>query len=69
VAYVAGSGVAGVYQVIVSWQGMSSTKAPSSTNTAAPGKCGFEAYKDKSGASKETLHRVIAIPVTIATLS
>lgn len=69
VAYVAGSGVAGVYQVIVSWQGMSSTFAPNSTNTAAPGKCGLDSYKDKSGASKETLHRVIAIPVTIATLS
>ncbi|MDH4235509.1 MAG: type IV pilus modification protein PilV [Gallionella sp.] len=61
-------GVAGTLQVVVSWQGLNSTAAPGGTAAASPGKCGFGMYTDRSGAVNEALHRVIAIPVSIADL-
>jgi len=62
-------GAAGIYQVIVSWQGLNSTFAPNVINPASPGNCGLGLYLDRNGASNEALHRVIAIPVSVADLT
>jgi len=62
-------GAAGVYQVVVSWQGLNSTFAPNVINPASPGNCGFGLYLDRNGAPNEALHRAIAIPVSVADLT
>lgn len=63
------NGVAGQYLVVVSWQGMNSTAAPDASTTTSPGKCGQGLYKNKDGIADEKLHRVISLPINIATLS
>lgn len=62
------TGVAGEYVVVVAWQGLNITTAPISTTAASPGQCGLGEYKDRGGAVKETLHRVISLPINMATL-
>lgn len=56
------------YVIVVAWQGFNNTKAPVSTAADSPGKCGLNLYKDKDGNPKEGLHRVISLPITMATL-
>lgn len=56
------SGVAQEVVVVVAWQGMNSTAAPHASVRA----CGEGAYKDKNGASDETLHRVVSLPINFA---
>ena len=58
------SGVAQEVVVVVAWQGMNSTAAPHASVRA----CGEGAYKDKNGASDETLHRVVSLPINFADL-
>ena len=62
-------GVAGQYLVVVAWQGMNSTAAPDVSTAASPGKCGQGQYNNKDGIAEEKLHRVISLPINIATLS
>lgn len=63
-------GVPGRYVVVVAWQGMNITAAPDATSSAAAvGLCGLGQYKDKDGATKEALHRVISLPIDMATLN
>ena len=56
------TGVAAKYQVVVSWQGLNSSKAPDITPPTAPGNCGQGLY------GNESLHRVVALPISIADL-
>jgi len=63
------TGVAGTYQVVVAWQGLNSTAKPDNSTAASPRKCGLGLYRDRDGAVDETLHRAIAIPVSVADLS
>lgn len=62
-------GVAGEYVVVVAWQGMNVTAAPDVSTATSPGQCGKDQYKDKDGNVEEKLHRVISLPINIATLS
>jgi len=62
------AGVAGEYVVVVAWQGLNITAAPASATAASPGQCGLGEYRDRGGAVKETLHRVISLPINMATL-
>jgi len=61
-------GVAGQYVVVVAWQGMNLTAAPDASTATSPGRCGFNTYKDKDGVVQERLHRVISLPINMATL-
>lgn len=61
-------GIAAQYLVVVAWQGMNNTYAPDVTTATSMGQCGLGQYKDKSGATVEALHRVIALPVSVADL-
>lgn len=61
-------GVAGQYVVVVAWQGINVTAAPENTTATSPGKCGLGTYKDKDGNTIEALHRVLSLPINIATL-
>jgi type IV pilus assembly protein PilV len=63
-----GPGVAAIYQVVVAWQGISSTAAPDASTAYSAGQCGFNQYKDKNGTVQENLHRTINLPVAIANL-
>lgn len=56
------TGVAAKYQVVVSWQGLNSTKAPDISTATAAGNCGNNSY------GSESLHRVVALPISIADL-
>ena len=62
-------GAAGIYQVVVSWQGLNSTAAPDATTPASPGQCGLGLYADRAGVVNEALHRSISIPVSVADLT
>jgi len=62
------TGVASTYQVVVAWQGLNSTAAPDNSAAASPRKCGIGLYKNRDGVVDETLHRAIAIPVSVADL-
>lgn len=63
------TGVAGQYVVVVSWQGMNVTSAPDISTTTSPGQCGKDQYKNKDNVTEEKLHRVISLPINIATLT
>jgi len=63
------SGVAGTYSVVVAWQGLNNTAAPDTSTATSPGKCGEGQYKRRDGTVDETLHRAIAVPVSIADLT
>ena len=56
------TGVAAKYQVVVSWQGLNSSKAPDISTATAAGNCGNNSY------GSESLHRVVALPISIADL-
>jgi type IV pilus assembly protein PilV len=62
------SGVAGIYQVVVAWQGMNSTADPGASTAASPGQCGLGQYKNRDGTVNEALHRAISVPVGVADL-
>lgn len=57
------SGVAAEYLAVVSWQGLNSTKAPDSATATSAGNCGKDSY------GNELLHRVVALPISIADLN
>lgn len=57
------SGVAAEYLAVVSWQGLNSTKAPDSSTATSAGSCGKNSY------GSESLHRVVALPISIADLN
>ena len=57
------SGVAATYRAVVAWQGLNSSKAPDITTATSPGKCGQGLY------GNESLHRVVALPISIADLN
>lgn len=68
------SGVAAVYQVVVSWQGLNITAAPdnstpTSVTVTSAGRCGLNLYRDRNGTVTETLHRVISMPISVADLN
>lgn len=56
------TGVAAKYQAVVSWQGLNSSKAPDISTATAAGNCGNNSY------GSESLHRVVALPISIADL-
>jgi type IV pilus assembly protein PilV len=56
------------YVVVVAWQGFNNTKAPDATAADSPGNCGKNKYLDKDGNPQEKLHRVVSLPITMATL-
>ncbi len=56
------TGVTAKYQVVVSWQGLNSSKAPDISTATAAGNCGNNSY------GSESLHRVVALPISIADL-
>ncbi len=62
------SGVATTYSVVVSWQGMNSTKEPDVSTPYSAGQCGLNQYMDRNNNPQETLHRAISLPVSIADL-
>jgi len=64
----AGSGVPATYQIVVSWQGLNNTAPPDVSKPYSAGICGKDQYKDKSGTPQESLHRVIALPISFAEL-
>ena len=57
------SGVAAEYLAVVSWQGLNNTKAPDSSTATSAGSCGKNSY------GNESLHRVVALPISIADLN
>ncbi len=57
------SGVATPYVAVVAWQGMSNTKAPDVTTATSAGNCGKDQY------GRESLHRVVTLPISIADLN
>ena len=62
------SGVAETYSIVVAWRGLNYTFAPDIVTATSAGKCGYNLYTDKSGASVERLHRVISLPIAMADL-
>jgi len=56
------SGVATAYSIVVSWQGLNNTAAPDTSTATSAGQCGNGQY------TSESLHRVIALPISVADL-
>jgi len=56
------TGFATAYSIVVSWQGLNNTYAPDTSTATSAGQCGNGQY------TSETLHRVIALPVSVADL-
>jgi len=53
---------AGQFLIVVAWQGLNYTAAPDILTPTSPGQCGKNQYTD------ERLHRVIALPISVANL-